>query len=378
MNLSMPFAMQMVEELSTILSQHINFIDKEGVIIASSDQQRIGSVHMGAKKLIQENLPYIVIESDLEYPGSKQGVNLPIVVDDEIIGVIGITGEKERVEKYGEIIRKFTQMYIRDEHIKQTKAQEEKMVSRFLENWLMHAHSINEPNFIDLAHSLGITVHLPRRIVMASFIDQESNDMKHKQGQLDQATRYLKKAMCDHHQTYALRIGTRHVFMILDTKDENIKQHCTLVRQHIKQTYDWDIRFGFDAHTFDYTQAHYYYIQAKKALNAALSVASQPIMGYQNLQLELLLSELSAPLRQEFIEKLFKGMAHEDIREALQMCDVLYAHNGSLTQASNHLFIHKNTLQYKLNKLTELTGYDPRHALSIPLYSLALIFFKSL
>ncbi|MBS3987865.1 MAG: sugar diacid recognition, partial [Erysipelothrix sp.] len=91
MNLSMPFAMQMVEELSTILSQHINFIDKEGVIIASSDQQRIGSVHMGAKKLIQENLPYIVIESDLEYPGSKQGVNLPIVVDDEIIGVIGIT-----------------------------------------------------------------------------------------------------------------------------------------------------------------------------------------------------------------------------------------------------------------------------------------------
>lgn len=378
MNLSMPFAMQMVEELSTILSQHINFIDKEGVIIASSDQQRIGSVHMGAKKLIQENLPYIVIESDLEYPGSKQGVNLPIVVDDEIIGVIGITGEKERVEKYGEIIRKFTQMYIRDEHVKQTKAQEEKMVSRFLENWLMHAHSINEPNFIDLAHSLGITVHLPRRIVMASFIDQESNDMKHKQSQLDQATRYLKKAMCDHHQTYALRIGTRHVFMILDTKDENIKQHCTLVRQHIKQTYDWDIRFGFDAHTFDYTQAHYYYIQAKKALNAALSVASQPIMGYQDLQLELLLSELSAPLRQEFIDKLFKGMVQEDIKEALQICDVLYANNGSLTQASNHLFIHKNTLQYKLNKLTELTGYDPRHAMSIPLYSLALIFFKSL
>ena len=378
MNLSMPFAMQMVEELSTILSQHINFIDKEGVIIASSDQQRIGSVHMGAKKLIQENLPYIVIESDLEYPGSKQGVNLPIVVDDEIIGVIGITGEKERVEKYGEIIRKFTQMYIRDEHIKQTKAQEEKMVSRFLENWLMHAHTINEPNFIELAHSLGISVHLPRRIVMASFIDQESNDMKHKQAHLDQATRYLKKAMCDHHQTYALRIGTRHVFMILDAKDEFIKQHCSHVRQHIKHTYDWDIRFGFDAHTFDYTQAHYFYIQAKKALNAALSVASQPIMGYRDLQLELLLSELSAPLRQEFIDKLFKGMNQEDIKEALQMCDVLYAHNGSLTHASHHLFIHKNTLQYKLNKLTELTGYDPRHAMAIPLYSLALVFFKSL
>lgn len=378
MNLSTTFAMQMVEELSTILSQHINFINQEGVIIASSDPNRIGSLHMGAKKLIDENLPYIVIESDDEYPGSKRGVNLPIVVDNDIVGVIGITGDKERVEKYGEIIRKFTQMYIRDENVKQAKAQEEKMVSRFLENWLMHAHAAHEPNFLDTAHSLGVMIKTPRRIVMASFLDQEHADKMRQQVQLDQATRYLKQAMCDHHKTYALRIGTRHVFLILDSNDDQIKSLCKKVRDTIKGNYEWEVRFGFDASTFDYTQAHHHYIQAKKALNAALSMPTQPIMGYQDLQLELLLSEISSPLRQEFIDKLFNFASMDDIKEALQLCEVLYAYNGSLTQASSHLFVHKNTLQYKLNKLTDITGHDPRHFSAIPLYTLAIVFFKSL
>lgn len=378
MNLSSSFAMQMVEELSTILSQHINFINQEGIIIASSDPSRIGSLHMGAKRLVEENMPYLVIESDNEYPGSKRGVNLPIVVDNEVVGVIGITGDKERVEKYGEIIRKFTQMYIRDENIKQTKAQEEKMVSRFLENWLMHAHTAHEPNFLDTANSLGITIKTARRIVMASFLDQENADMMRQQAQLDKATRYLKQALCDHHKTYALRIGTRHVFLLLDATDEQIKLLCKKVKDAIKVNYDWDVRFGFDSSTFEYTRAHHHYIQAKKALNAALSMPTQPIMGYQDLQLELLLSEISAPLRQEFIDKLFNFSNFEEIQDALQLCEVLYACNGSLTIASSHLFIHKNTLQYKLNKLTEMTGHDPRHFSAIPLYTLAIIFFKSL
>ena len=101
MNLSKQFAMQMVEELSAIISQHINLIDREGTIIASTDKERMGSCHLGAKKLIREGLPILIIESDEEYGGSRKGVNLPITVEGEIVGVIGITGDRHRVEKYG-------------------------------------------------------------------------------------------------------------------------------------------------------------------------------------------------------------------------------------------------------------------------------------
>jgi len=378
MKLTTSFSMQMVEELSAILSHHINFMDKEGIIIASTNKSRIGSQHMGAKKLLLENLPYLIIESDFEYSGAKQGLNLPIVVDGEVVGVIGITGEKERVEKYGEIIRKFTQMYIRDEHIKQMRNQEEKMVSRFLENWLINAHAVDEINFKDVAQSLGIVLKLPRRILMARFVGQESLDMLHKQSQLDQATQYLKRSLCDSYNTYSLRIGTRHVFILLDMTDDQIKEKCLRVKEAILNAYEWDVCFGFDANTHDYTFAHDAYIQAKKALSAAMSMSTNPVLGYKDLHVELFVNEISPLIKQEYILKMFQKMSEDEIKEALKLCEVLYANNGSLSKTAAHLFIHKNTLQYKLNKLQKITGCDPRHTQTIPLYYMAIIFMKSL
>nr|WP_245169601.1 helix-turn-helix domain-containing protein [Enterococcus faecium] len=35
--------------------------------------------------------------------------------------------------------------------------------------------------------------------------------------------------------------------------------------------------------------------------------------------------------------------------------------NGSIKNCSEELFIHKNTLQYRLNKFHSLTGYTPRN-----------------
>lgn len=378
MSLSQPLAMKIVEELSTILSQHINFIDKEGWIIASSDRARIATMHMGAKKLIDEQLPFLVIHNDEEFPGAKKGVNLPIVVDNEIVGVIGITGEKERVEKYGEIIRKLTQMYISDENQRVARSQEEKIVTRFLENWLMHAHAAHESNFTDVAASIGVSLSTPRRIVMASFVDQDNANLKDKQAKLDSATQYMRRMFSGQRDTYALRIGTRHVFLIHNASDEAIFEQCKLIQDAIKRQFDWDVRFGYDAATFDPFHAHANYIQAKKALHAAIVVPTNPIRGYQDLYLELLLSEISTPLRHEFIDKLFKSMDFKLVHEAMHYVDVLYACEGSLSQAATKLFIHKNTLQYKLNKLSEQTGYDPRHIASIPLYTLASIFIKSL
>ena len=134
MEISRQFAMEMVKELGVVINQNINFIDRNGIIIASTDIKRIDSFHMGAKRIIDEGLPYLVIDSDDEYTGSKKGVNLPIIVDQQIQGIIGITGERSVVVKYGEIIKRFTEMYIRDNMMRKQQQQDEKIRSRFIEN----------------------------------------------------------------------------------------------------------------------------------------------------------------------------------------------------------------------------------------------------
>lgn len=377
MNLSKQFAMQMVEELSAIISQHINLIDREGTIIASTDKERMGSCHLGAKKLIREGLPILIIESDEEYGGSRKGVNLPITVEGEIVGVIGITGDRHRVEKYGEIIRKFTEMYIRDENLKQQRSQQEKILSRFLENWFINPDMVFEANFQETALSLGIDLSIKRRIVIASFISRETTDIKSDQNRLDGATQYLRKSLCKHPGSYYLRIGTKLVFFILDTPDDRLKEKCTKLITSIHNDFNWDICIGLDGGSLHYKQIHLAFMQAQKALNSAMTIQRQALMSYKDLHLELFLNEITLGVRQEFIDKIFKGLSKEEIVEAMRILDIYYANNGSIEKTANLLYIHKNTLQYKLNRLHELTGHNPRHTQSIPLYYLAMFFKKN-
>lgn len=377
MNLSKQFAMQMVEELSAIISQHINLINREGVIIASTDKERIGSCHLGAKKIISEGLPILIIESDDEYGGSKKGINLPITVEGEIVGVIGITGDRHRVEKFGEIIRKFTEMYIRDENVKQLRSQEEKMQSRFLENWFINPNTVLETNFHETALSLGVDLSVKRRIVIASFVSRETTDIKRDQDRLDEATAYLRSSLCKHPGSYYLRIGTKLVFFILDLPDDRLKEKCTKLIKIIHDNYQWDICIGLDGGSMHYKQIHLAFLQAQKALNSAMTIQRQSLMSYKDLHVELFLNEIPLAVRQEFIDKIFKGMRKDEVSEAMRLLEILYANNGSIEKTANVLFIHKNTLQYKLNRLHELTGYNPRHTMGIPLYYLAMFFFKN-
>jgi len=55
---------------------------------------------------------------------------------------------------------------------------------------------------------------------------------------------------------------------------------------------------------------------------------------------------------------------------------VFYREEGSITLTAQKLFIHKNTLQYKLKKLKEKTGYDPRSIRYSSLYYNAMYFYR--
>ena len=53
-----------------------------------------------------------------------------------------------------------------------------------------------------------------------------------------------------------------------------------------------------------------------------------------------------------------------------------YDVEGSINAASEKLFIHKNTLQYKLNKIAEKTGYNPRSIRHSSLFYIAIYFYR--
>ena len=129
-------AQAIVEEIGEEIHEHVNMMDAEGVIIASTNSARIGQTHEGARRIITEGLPELYITGDMENETTRRGINLPLIVRGEIVGVVGITGEKERVVGYGKIVRRMTEIMVTDSIQKDKKRYDQRVRYRFIQEWI--------------------------------------------------------------------------------------------------------------------------------------------------------------------------------------------------------------------------------------------------
>ena len=90
----------------------INIMNTEGIIIASTEEHRIGSFHQGALEAARPGKP-VAIEPDQlsRYPGAKQGYNMPITIEGEIIGVIGVFGNPSEIKPLARLLEVFAMKY---------------------------------------------------------------------------------------------------------------------------------------------------------------------------------------------------------------------------------------------------------------------------
>lgn len=81
------------------MTEHLIVVNGQGIIIASTDKNRIGSFHEGATLVMKSGHRLHITERDAKrLKGVKPGINLPIYYNKKVIGVIGITGTPSVVE----------------------------------------------------------------------------------------------------------------------------------------------------------------------------------------------------------------------------------------------------------------------------------------
>lgn len=72
--------------------------------------------------------------------------------------------------------------------------------------------------------------------------------------------------------------------------------------------------------------------------------------------MEILFDGLDPDRKKDYLEKTVSRLSQEDMR----LLQVYYEENMSLKETGKRLFLHKNTLQYRLKRIARITGYDPR------------------
>lgn len=101
--LSRELAQRIVDEVSPSLGHDVNIMDRTGIIIASSDASRLDVLHVGAQQAARTGRPAIIRAGD-EPEGAKAGINLPLRLDDELVGVVGLTGDPALVMPVAQVL----------------------------------------------------------------------------------------------------------------------------------------------------------------------------------------------------------------------------------------------------------------------------------
>ena len=104
------------------------------------------------------------------------------------------------------------------------------------------------------------------------------------------------------------------------------------------------------------------YKEAKMALDVGrIFYANKNVIAYSNLGIGRLIYQLPIPLCKMFIREVFDGKSPDEFdEETLATINKFFENSLNVSETSRQLYIHRNTLVYRLDKLQKSTGLDLR------------------
>lgn len=120
------------------------------------------------------------------------------------------------------------------------------------------------------------------------------------------------------------------------------------------------------------------YKEAKLALDVGkIFFNEKDIVAYSTLGIGRLIYQLPLPLCKMFIREIFEGKSPDEFdEETLTTINKFFENSLNVSETSRQLYIHRNTLVYRLDKLQKSTGLDLRVFEDAITFKIALMVVK--
>jgi carbohydrate diacid regulator len=120
------------------------------------------------------------------------------------------------------------------------------------------------------------------------------------------------------------------------------------------------------------------YKEARMALDVGkIFFSTKNVVAYNNLGIGRLIYQLPIPLCKMFIKEIFDGKSPDEFdEETLSTINKFFENSLNVSETSRQLYIHRNTLVYRLDKLQKSTGLDLRVFEDAITFKIALMVVK--
>lgn len=378
MDLSIQSVQQVALEIGSIVHQNINIMDEQGYIIASTDPKRVNNFHEVARKIIAEHLSEYYVTPEMATPSMRPGLNLPISVDGRTIGVVGITGPYDQIFNYGQIVKKMTEILVRESYRKEQERLDKKIKSRFLEDWILGDGLERGQGFVERGIGLHLDITIPRRAMVLRIVNfQRLAGTSEGQEIIEKTEQAVRRIIGRERDGVCMHLTTKQVCLVLPRSDAGMIRLAEQTAAGVREELGVGLLAGIDSGAEGTANVKAAYLRANKASHACRAPDRRVVL-YSQINMEIFLEDVPDRLKKEYLQKVFKGCGQEEIRRWVAVLEAYFSAEGSIRLAAEKLYIHKNTLQYKLKKLREITGYDVRLPSNSALFTIAIRFFQTL
>lgn len=340
--ISRNMAQQIVDTVKDVCGQNINFIDDKGIIIASTDTERINTFHEIGYKVASTGNTIEVAQDDNFY-GTKKGINIPVSYNGKIVAVIGISGDVEEVRKYAYLAQKITDLLIREREL-DALGNQKKTRLNYVIRCLVSNEAVDPDYLIDTLSENHLSKDSICRVVIVQLNTRYNlSNLFMIQSAITQAFSQMGSAF--------YRYNYPNEFIMIDESDR-IMQHKDILKT-LADTYSGLLYIGIGS-AVNILKSNLSFNAALTAINSRKHITSFII--YDNLDFELILGNISDELKAQYTAKILNNLSDSDIG----LLTTYYENDMSLQQTSDALYMHKNSLQYKLNRIENNTGYNPR------------------
>jgi carbohydrate diacid regulator len=357
MFLSKDIAGKIIEEISKVIDYNINIMDECGLIIASTNSVRLNTYHEGAFLIIRKNLKELKVYDTEEYAGCQKGINLPIVLDGNLIGVIGITGEVEEVINYGKVIKKMTEILVEDLSTKEHHKINEQSKLLFVNQWISGEFENNHLFFEQNAKRYNIDLNSGFTLAVFKVLPKNLDTVPDYKA-IDAVITYISEKLNQRRLLFASN-SNNNILISYHLDSAHLFEILTSLSKQIAGQFPFTVVCGIGHRYPDYRDVPKSYGEALKVMNF-FNDLSPGIYLYDESIVSLMIDEIPLIYKNQCINRIFQKCSRKEIEDFTGFITTYYNNNGSINKIADQLYVHKNTVQYKINKIINRTGLDIR------------------
>lgn len=356
-------AQQIVDRTMNIIGNNINVMNHAGTIIASGDPERIGEQHDGALLAIKHGDTVEVGQIDASMlKGVKPGTNLLLKVAGDVIGVVGITGDPDTIRNYAALVKMTAEMIVEQAHLIDQLQWDKRHKEEFITAWV--ENKLTKKELEHWSSRINIDLTLPRVAAIIRF--------NHSEISIDQNTiRHIIELLEYPERDNLVAVLSLNEIVVLKPYIESNKQGFSIKeRQRIEQLTE---RLQQSGITDVHIALGKYFVGPENLPTSFQSAQQVMTFGLQHLpnkitylfddvRLSVLLSPLSDVWQgKQLCEPYTKLVLEDKSGQLIKTLHSLFEHQGNLKACAESLFIHRNTLRYRLDKIEKITSISPHN-----------------